>query len=81
MHQKIDEIWSMLFDLRVVWATLDDVAWGHVDQDGLDAASVDVLEHVARIMQTQGAGQCAGGGLGTGWSMCAVGYVRLGRTG
>ena len=34
-----------------------------------------------RIMHTQGAGQCAEGGLGTGWSMIAVGYVRLGWTG
>lgn len=34
-----------------------------------------------RIMHTQGAGQCAEGGLGTGWSMVAVGYVRLGWTG
>ena len=32
----------MLFDPSVVWATLDDVAWGQVDQDGLDAARGDV---------------------------------------
>ena len=70
----------MLFDPSVVWAMLDDVAWGQVDQDGLDAASDDVLERVVRIMHTQGAGQCAEGGLGTGWSMGAVGYVRLGQT-
>ena len=32
----------MLFDPSVVWATLDDVAWGQVDQDGLDAARDDM---------------------------------------
>ena len=71
----------MLFDPSVVWATLDDVAWGQVDQDGLDAASDDVLERVVRIIHTQGVGQCAEGGMGTGWSMGVVGYVWLGRTG
>ena len=67
--------------MSVVWATLDDVVWGQVDQDELDAASDDVLERVVRIMHTQGVRQCAEGGLGTGWSMIAVGYVRLGWTG
>ena len=81
VHRKIDKVWSMLFDPNVVWATLDDVACGQVDQDGLDAASDDVLERFVRIMHTQGAGQCAEGGLGTGWSMVAVDYVRLGWTG
>lgn len=32
----------MLFDPSVVWATLDDVAWGQADQDGFDAARGDV---------------------------------------
>ena len=40
-----------------------------------------MLKRVVRIMHTQGAGQCAEGGLGTGWSMDAVGYIRLGWTG
>ena len=71
----------MLFDPSVVWATLDDVAWGQDDQDGLGAASDDVLERVVRIKYTQGVGQCVEGGLGTGWSVGAVGYIRLGRTG
>ena len=47
----------MLFDSDVVWATFDDVAWGLVEQDGLDTASDNVMEHVVRIMHTQGAGQ------------------------
>ena len=56
----------MVFDPSVVWATLDEVVWGQVDQDGLDAASDDVMERVVRIMHTQGARQCAEDGLGIG---------------
>ena len=62
----------MLFDPSVVWVILDEIAWGHVDQDGPDTTSDDVLEHVVKIMHTQSAGQCVEGGLGTSWSMGAV---------
>ena len=66
VHGKIDRFWSMLFDPSVVWVTLNDLTWGQVDQDGLDAASDDMLERVVRIMHTQGVRLCAEGGLGTG---------------
>ena len=78
VHGKIDRFGQCYL---IVWATLDDLTWGQVDQDGLDAASDDALECVVRIMHTQGVGQYTEGGLGTGWNMGAVGYVRQGWTG